>query len=88
MNLTFRAGGGGSEKYRCSITDQAPPEAIASVRIAFSSPVSIVAAHTVRIHSHGMHCNQQPETGRKPLALIAASHWAPIPIVLSLPHFL
>jgi hypothetical protein len=52
------------------------------VRIAFSSPVSIVAAHTVRIHSHGMHCNQQPETGRKPLALTAASHWAPIPIVL------
>jgi hypothetical protein len=29
-----------------------------------------------------MHCNQQPETGRKPLALIAASHWALIPIVL------
>src|SRR6516162_7634090 len=25
--------------------------------VAFSSLVSMVAAHTVRIHSHGMHCN-------------------------------
>src|SRR6516164_8379673 len=25
--------------------------------VAFSSLISMVAAHTVRIHSHGMHCN-------------------------------
>src|SRR5262245_60939334 len=34
----------------------------------------------------GMHCNQQPRTGRIPLALIAVSHVAAVPSALSLAH--
>ena len=47
--------------------------------VAFSSLISMVAAHTVRIHSHGMHCNQRPRIGRIPLALIAVSHVRAVP---------